>query len=150
MTKSRILLSNEERNRFYAEALKAWHAEKDRHEAKEQARVAHLREAIMYDVGVMEDFLTERLGAIDWPRETEVSFEIDDQGRTVTMDVDLPEIEDLPEKTANVPQRGWKVTIRAISDKQKRLNYARHIHGILFRLSGEVFALLPSVEAVIV
>ncbi len=134
----------------YLKAFKAWKHLKSLHDTAEKERIATLLSALRSDVEVMEHYLEQSLKTIRWPWETLVSFEIMDSGRTVAMDVDLPEIEDLPVKTANVPQRGWKVVIKTLSDRQKRLNYARHIHGILFRLVGETFTLLPSVEQVLI
>jgi len=45
------------------------------------------------------------------PSETAVSFEIRDGGMTVLLDVDLPEIEDMPTKAASVPQRGLELQL---------------------------------------
>jgi hypothetical protein len=146
----RVTQENEERRTAYETALSLWQRLKKEHSDKERKRVNVIQEAIKADTAVMEAHLSGRLGGLAWPRETEVSFEITDSGKAVLLDVDLPEIEDLPTKQATVPQRAWKVTIKELSQKQKRLNYMRHIHGVGFRLIGEVFALLPAAEAVTV
>ena len=65
------------------------------------------------------------------------------------MDVDLPEIEDLPRKQAAVPSRGLRLSMKALSDAQNRRNYARHIHGVLFRTIGETFTSLPRIQRVV-
>lgn len=82
---------------------------------------------------------------ISWPRETLVSFEISDAGTDVAIDVDLPELEDLPTKTTSVPERGYKLNVKQIKPKQLNEIYSRLVHGIGFRIIGEVFATLPTV-----
>jgi hypothetical protein len=96
----------------------------------------------------MEKFLEENLQSIEWPRETLVTFEITGSG-CVFIDVDLPEIEDMPNKTASVPQRGYKLSVKEMPAKKVQQLYARHIHGIGFRIIGETFASLPNIVTVI-
>lgn len=150
--KRRLVIEQKNREHVaaYVKALKAWEKLKALHDAAEEKRVATLRSALQNDMEVMERYLAQRLEEMEWPQDTFVSFEFENEGKVVVMDVDLPEIEDLPDKTARVPQRGWKVTVKALSDKQKRLNYSRHVHGILFRLIGETYSLFPSVEQVVI
>jgi hypothetical protein len=66
----------------------------------------------------------------------------------VDLDVDLPEIEDLPRRLTSVPERGYKLTTKELKGKALQELYARHVHGIGFRIIGEVFATLPTVEQV--
>jgi hypothetical protein len=105
---------------------------------------------IYNDVAAMEQHLENSLGDVQWPRETNVSFEIGDGGATGVLDVDLPEIEDMPTKTALVPQRGLKLSVKEMSSAKVQKLYAAHVHGIVFRLLGEVFAALPNMQQVIV
>jgi hypothetical protein len=77
-----------------------------------------------------------------------VSFEVQDSGKSVALDVDLPEIEDLPRKLTTVPERGYKLSVKELKGKALQELYARHVHGIGFRIIGEVFATLPSIEEV--
>ncbi len=62
----------------------------------------------------MEQYLEGMPAAIAWPRETQVPFEIEDNGAKVMVDVDLPEAEDMATKTATVPQRGLKLTVKEL------------------------------------
>jgi hypothetical protein len=71
-----------------------------------------------------------------------------DNGKTVDLDVDLPEIEDLPRRVTSVPERGYKLTLKELKGKALQELYSRHVHGIGFRIIGEVFATLPTVEQV--
>jgi len=97
----------------------------------------------------MQEFLIEAFQAIVWPRETDVSFEIIDNGKSVLIDVDLPEIEDMPEQQAEVSKKELRIIHKDISETQLRKNYFTHIHAIGFRLIGEVFVSLPSAEYVV-
>lgn len=90
----------------------------------------------------------KRLERIEWPRETAVQIEIHPEGQQAALDVDLPEIEDFPTKTASYSGRGWKLTVKDLSEAKITQLYMRHVHAIGFRLIGEVFATLPRVRQV--
>jgi hypothetical protein len=100
------------------------------------------------DLEFMQQVLEDNLQDITWPRETLVSFEVRDNGKTVDLDVDLPEIEDLPRRVTSVSERGYKLTLKELKGKALQELYSRHVHGIGFRIIGEVFATLPTVEQV--
>lgn len=101
--------------------------------------------ALRTDVDVMSEVLSGALKSIEWPRETLVSYDLVQAGQHLLLDVDLPEIEDLPTQEAIVNKSQLQLTIRDISQKQQRLNYLQHIHSIGFRFIGEAFAYLPTV-----
>ena len=90
-----------------------------------------------------------QLNEIVWPRETQVSFDISQDGVTIMVDVDLPELEDMPTKLASVPQRGYRLSVKELGEKKVRQLYVDHIHAIGFRLIGEIFAALPTVRTVV-
>lgn len=96
----------------------------------------------------METFFGEVLQDIAWPRETLVSFEFCDDGSRLAFDVDLPEVEDMPNKTATVPARGYKLSVKEMSATAVQKLYAQHVHAIGFRLIGEAFGMLPKVQEV--
>ncbi len=78
-----------------------------------------------------------------------MDFDLLDQGRLACLDVDLPEIEDMPKKTASVPQRGMRLSIKELSPTKVQRMYAAHVHGVAFLLIGETFAALPLVQQVV-
>lgn len=57
-------------------------------------------------------------------------------------------IENLPWQEARVSSSKLQLVYKTLGDKQRRLDYARHIHGVIFRLVGEAFASLPSIATV--
>lgn len=129
-------------------AMEAWQAAKANFE-QEQIRRRDLRALV--EAGrppAMELYLEEVLQDIVWPRETLVSLQVQDGGARLYFDVDLPEVEDMPTKTASVQQRGFKLSIKELSSTKIRQLYAQHIHSIAFRLIGEAFAALPTVQEV--
>jgi hypothetical protein len=123
------------------QALSSWRARKAEHErfrlAPEPAEVAAER-------------LAARLGTLAWPRETEVSFELADRGRSLRLDVDLPEFEDMPSAEAHADVRGLLLEERPLTEAARRRAYVRHVHAVVFRLAGEAFAALDGIDRVLV
>lgn len=102
------------------------------------------------DTDWMEKILQVALNSLVWPRETNITFSINEQGKTIWIDVDLPEIEDLPQRTASISANGRKLLIKTKPKTHIQRQYARHIHGIIFRLAGTVFASLPAAKQVVI
>ncbi len=146
---ARIRLETEQREateRFEVEHSN-WQSAKARFEAAEQSRLEVRRQSLEGEPGAMAKVLESILAAIDWPLETAVDFVVADDGRGLALDVDLPEIEDLPHQRATAEALGLGIT--PLADDQRRRHYAAHVHGVLFRVMGEVFSALPTVDIVI-
>lgn len=109
----------------------------------------YAKKGIYTDVDLMASVLESALSSIEWPRETLISFDIVDKGKKVLLDVDLPEVEDMPTTKANVNKRQLKLTVKDRSQSQIRQEYVRHIFAIAFRLIGDIFAFLPASQEVI-
>ncbi len=139
---------HEGRLALYRSELDKWSGKKAEHEADWERRRVRTEVERTSSVDVMHELLEEALGAVSWPRETLVTFEVVPPGQRLGIDVDLPEIEDMPTRQATVAQRGLKLNIRALSEAQVRRMYFAHIHGVLFRTVGVAFATLPSVQTV--
>lgn len=147
--RARIDEENAEAEASYNDSMMIWHRRAHEHAVGEQARKVLLEEKVFTEVPAMEIVLEQSLMDIVWPRETSLSSEIRDDGRVVMIDVDLPEIEELPRKTASVPARGYKLSIKELPATRHQQLYMRHIHGIGFRIIGETFAVLPKAEGVV-
>lgn len=134
----------------YAESLRAWEQRRSEF-AREQAAIKAL-----YDRRArgnqedLETFLEWHLKQLQWPRETLVSFELAGDCRSLSLDIDLPEIEDMPTKYPETTSSGRKVKWKVLSDIARRKLYMQHVHGIALRLVGEVFAQLQGVSTVTV
>lgn len=116
---------------------------------KELIKWEQAEQAIRNDVEVMGTAISSVFTSIEWPKETNISFDITDNGSIILLDVDLPEVEDMPTQQANINNKDLRLTIKDIPQSQIQLDYLRHIHAIGFRLIGDVFAYLPSVSIVV-
>jgi len=149
MKRRQIEAFNAEAERRFEAEVAAWTERRQAHDRSEAERIK------MFDVDhpltseQVQLYLSDVLGRIAWPRETMVSLQVDDSSTGVLIDVDLPEIEDMPEKAATVAARGLKLNIRDRSPVQRRKEYMTHVHGVLFRVIGEVFAAMPRVKQVV-
>lgn len=109
--RERLESENLEEDRQFERGLQAWRAEKQRFDDAERRRRDMIERGIYCDTEAMASFLEENLQNIVWPRETTISIEVLDGGDRVFVDVDLPEIEEMPSKTASAPQRGFKFSV---------------------------------------
>ena len=146
--RAEIEVRNTELQRLYREEVSRWESERTLFETREEAESMKFDQLLRTDLEFMQQVLEDNLQDITWPRETLVSFEVRDNGKTVDLDVDLPEIEDLPRRVTTLPERGYKLTVKELKGKALQELYSRHVHSIGFRIIGEVFATLPTVEQV--
>lgn len=126
-----------------------WLSEKVRFQQMMQSRKVLIEEGIYSSITDMEFWLEDNLQDIVWPRETVISFEIIDDGCSVLLDVDLPELEDMPTRTASVPVRGLKLSVKDMSPTAIQKLYMAHVHAVAFRVIGETFAALPIAQLVV-
>lgn len=134
----------------YADLKMGWENRKNDYEAKEADKKASFPELLRTSEEVMNKTLEDALNSLSWPRETLVSYQITGPGQQVWIDVDLPEIEDLPQKVVSVASTGKKLNVKTKAVKQLQLEYVQHVHGIAFRLFGTVFATLPTADTVVI
>lgn len=146
--RERIERSNAEAFERYRTALVAWERDRDEHDREEDARLTLFGPNAAVTPEALQNYLCDVLGRVKWPRETTVSLEVTDVLDAVSVDVDLPEIEDMPDKTATVASRGLKLNIKDRPVTQRRKEYMAHIHGLLFRVIGETFAAFPRLTQV--
>lgn len=147
--RERIDKENAEATSEHEAAVRRWEMKKASFEAEEARRKKLVEQDVLEDEEAMNIVLSESLQDIVWPRETMVSFEVLDHGRRVFLDVDLPEIHDMPTRTASVPSRGYKLTLKELSATRRQQLYMRHVHGIGFRIVGEAFSVLPKADEVV-
>jgi len=144
--KARLEQNYQEALSEYRLALLDWEDAQRQYLELERQRIALQRGATQGITADMEALFAHRVSTLEWPRETLVDFAISPDGKTLALDVDLPEIEDLPAGEAKPGTDG--LVVQPLSETRKRRHYAAHIHGILFRLIGEGFAALQRVEQI--
>jgi len=137
------------KHKEYLEKLDQYNSGKLDFERSQEERRKFIEEERLNNPAAMQDFLEESLQTIVWPRETLISYDVVNEGTEVLLDVDLPEIEDMPEQQVRVNKKDLRLTCKDISETQKRKDYFAHIHAIGFRLIGEVFVSLPTVSTVV-
>jgi len=147
--RAEIEAENADNERRHALELSKWKHVQALFDKLEEEESKKFDQQLRADPNFMQQVLEDNLQDITWPRETLVSFEIRNAGKSVVLDVDLPEIEDLPRKVTTVPERGYKLSVKELKGKALQELYARHVHGIGFRIIGEVFATLPNADEVI-
>ncbi len=151
--RQRIELQNSQAVQQYANALASWEAGRVEFERVETERLRLFEANTSPDPASAQEYLSEILGRVEWPREwpreTSASIEANDAATCMLIDVDLPEIEDMPDKVATVAARGLKINIKDRPAVQRRREYVTHVHGVLFRIIGEVFAALPRIRRVV-
>ena len=122
-----------------------WAAARDAHEFGRNEIEKAFRLAAKGFSAPMEKALNYVLSGIAWPKPTQVSYEFSHDVTGVALDVDLPDESDIPRRTAQAKGNG-KLTFKSRSDAQVRRDFVGLCHGSLFRVVGEVFALLPAIE----
>lgn len=142
----RIEINNQSLQNAYEREAEHWSQERKAFDTVVAQRRDLVERLIYTDTLAMESYLEGCLQEIDWPRETQIAFDIKDGGKSLLCDVDLPEMEDMPNKTATVPSRGLKLNVKEFSQTKLQKLYSDHVHGVVFRITGEIFAALPALE----
>ncbi|MFU8784446.1 DUF4236 domain-containing protein [Aliidiomarina sp.] len=135
----------------HEQALQTWKQEKLAHEQNESELAAAFAHDLRNDTEFMSAILEAELAELDWPRETNIDFEIatNAEGHAIVrLDVDLPTAENFPSQEARFNKAGKRLLIKQKSATQQRKEYAQHAHGVVFRLLGTVFVTLPSITQV--
>lgn len=133
----------------YRQDLSAWEATRDAHERERAEIEKAFRLAARGFSAQMEKALDYVLSGIAWPKETQVDYEFSQDVTGVALDVDLPDEGDVPRRVAEARGNG-KLTFKNRTDAQVRRDFVALCYGSLFRVVGEVFALLPGIQKVLV
>lgn len=147
--RERIARINAGRTAIYQNELSNWTLQHNAFVREENARKILIEQGIYQHVDAMSRYLEMNLQDIIWPRETLVAFDITAQCNTVYIDVDLPEIEDMPNRHANVLKSGYKLSVKELSSTKIQQLYMQHVHGVGFRIIGETFSCLPRIMRVV-
>ena len=98
------------------------------------------------DMGEVADAVLQGLGALDWPAETNIALDITD-GRLL-LDVDLPEIEDMPSTCWKPIVSRMELVERPMSQKALAGIYLDHVCSVITRLIGHSFAASSAIHTV--
>ncbi|RXI99556.1 DUF4236 domain-containing protein [Anaerobacillus alkaliphilus] len=118
------------------------------HEEQKRQRLVQVEKVITGDLSAMGQWLEYFLSELDFPLETNVSYDIL-AAETVYLDVDLPQLEEIPLTTAEILRSG-KLKIHKKSQRELRENYAMMVGGTALYLCSYVFSLLPTCKTIII
>lgn len=139
-----ITLRYQQQRMAWAEHYALWQFETaERQKLKENSSGKTQLDLVLADTAYFEQQLEQTLQQTPWPRETLVSYQVETTQSTVFLDVDLPEIEVMPDRLYVVNAKGSKLSEKPFSQKRLRETYARHVHGCMLRLAGIVLTALP-------
>jgi len=91
-----------------------------------------------------------RLAELDWPLETQVSIDVSADAENIWLDVDLPEVEQLPLGIPEPIRKGREVRFKELGATARRKLYMNYVHAVVFRLAGEAFHVCPRAVSVTV
>lgn len=138
--RERIAQQNAEAFAAFKEDSGAWELSRADHELKQNKRLALFQSEVPQPAENYRAYLSKVFEKVQWPRETSLAIEFDAEATRVWVDVDLPEIEEMPNESATVAARGLKLNIKERTPVQRRREYMAHVHGVIFRVIGECFA----------
>ncbi|HBD7468639.1 TPA: DUF4236 domain-containing protein [Legionella pneumophila] len=139
---------NNQKLSFYEQAIAHWDKIQKEEDEAENYFNTIIEQAMGGDLLAMERVLAYTLSDLKWAKDTQVSYDFKDQS-TLYLDVDLPDLIDMPKKYAEMPSRGYKLLIKERSETQSRKDFCHLVHAILFRITGEIFAALPALKKII-
>ncbi len=142
----------EERNRQiaqgYQENLSEWYQEQRTHETRRAQIVDAMKRLPQNDVPAMEVVAEYLLDRITWPRVTNIGFGISACGRVVGIDLDLPDEDEIPATSAVVGKD--RLNFKKRSEAQSRRDFVFLAYASAFRVAGELFAGLPTIDKVVI
>ncbi|MBG5276271.1 DUF4236 domain-containing protein [Pseudomonas aeruginosa] len=142
---SRMEKEAQELEAQYQQDLVEWNAARDAHEKARSDIDKAIRLAAKGYSAQMERALDYVLSGIAWPKETLLEYEFSHDVSGIALDIDLPDEGDVPNRTAEARGNG-KLTFKTRSEAQTRKDFVSLCYGTVFRVAGEVFALLPGIQ----
>ncbi|EPR8307304.1 DUF4236 domain-containing protein [Pseudomonas aeruginosa] len=142
---SRMEKEAQELEAQYQQDLVEWNAARDAHEKARSDIDKAIRLAAKGYSAQMERALDYVLSGIAWPKETLLEYEFSHDVSGIALDIDLPDEGDVPNRTVEARGNG-KLTFKTRSEAQTRKDFVSLCYGTVFRVVGEVFALLPGIQ----
>lgn len=150
--------------KYYSDAVKEWETKKNKFEKNEEkqkekkdkeAKAEYLTEKerlenlLESSEDCIETTLAELFNELKLPVEFSVGYELKQKGKTVCIDLDLPEIEDLNTEKADITASG-KLSVKKKSKKVLNEEYAKGVVGLAYFFAAHVFNISFSIDNVLV
>jgi len=141
-----------------------WETKKAAHEQQqktieEQTNVAYkeeyekVRQSLELAINGNQQFveleIEKWLSTVELPVEFDIQFEFDSDISCVMLDLDLPEIESIPEKKTVMLANG-NIKSKPKTQKELRFDYMRCVYGLAIFFSSYIFNISPAIKEIIV
>lgn len=136
--------------RQYEEALAEHERQRAEHERVEAIRFDVYARAQRGDPEAILASLENSLAEVLWLRPTLVRCHASEDASVLHLEVDLPEIEDMPRVHAAPSASGHRIRYVPMPQTDRLQLHSDHVLGIVCRLHGEVFATSPTIERVVI
>lgn len=111
-------------------------------------RLEQLRRGVGADEAYVEDQIAEWISSIDLPMEFDLEYEYDAAAGVLMVNLDLPEIEEIPdEETVTLASGATK--LKAKSQKAIKEEYARCVMGLGVFCASHFFCITPEMERIL-
>ena len=121
--------------------------EKTNQQNQEELNILNKR--ISGDASYIMDTSIKMIEEITLPVDFSVDIQYDDTNKTLCIDLDLPEIENMPDKKATELASG-KVKVKDKTQKELKKDYATCVTGMAFYLAGICFNISPKIRQITV
>jgi hypothetical protein len=145
----RVDSENDQQYLLFQVEYREWLDARATHDRLESNRQNRFRLRDELKASDIEDFLDWHFSGLTWPQDTSVDLTLSADACRLCLDVDFPEVEDLPQGKPEVAKRARALRIKPFTDVAKRRLYAVHVHAVLFRLVGEAFYAAPTIQEVV-
>lgn len=162
--KNRIQFVSERLQSSYNEKLNEYYAKKTAFETKENKKVLtlnliseledykrreSLRKIITGGSQYIEKAIGTELAGITLPVDFSIDYEYCSDNNALLVDLDLPEIEDLPQRKASILASG-KVSIKEKGIRERQQDYATCVCGLAFYFASLFFNVSLKIERIII
>jgi hypothetical protein len=107
-------------------------------------KVSNLKKALDGDHRYVSDSISHIIGSLSLPLEFSMEYEFTDS-RDLFIDLDLPEIDHIPRKKAEILSSG-KVSVKDKTSKELNEDYVKCVLGLAFFFSGTFFNVSPQIK----
>ncbi len=151
-------------NERFANATKAWEANKEDFDKTEKEKasninqgykqeydeaIAHSKNIINGDEETINDEIEAFLSEIELPLEFNVNFSYSKSNNYLLIDLDLPEIEDMPSETATQLASGMK-KMKPKTNQELKDDYKQFVFGFAFFLTSHLFNISPKILTIVI
>ena len=151
-------------NQRFENATKAWEANKEEFDRNERDKasnlnkeyqqeyddaITHSKKIINGDEETVNDEIETFLSEIELPLEFNVNFSYSKSNNSLLIDLDLPEIEDMPSETATQLSSGMK-KMKPKTKQELKDDYKQFVFGFALFLTSHLFNISPRIETIVI